>query len=105
MIAVETTPKLLPIMKRCAALVTLRGGVTSHAAVVAREIGTPCTVGVDGRLESGRAYLGTEIRESDWITVDGDAGALYAGDVSVEADRLSAEERRLREWEAAGEER
>ncbi len=42
--------------------------------------------------------MGSGIDEGDWITVDGDSGSLYAGDVTVRGERQSVEEVRLREW-------
>jgi pyruvate,orthophosphate dikinase len=102
LVTVETSPKSLPLMQRCAALVTMRGGATSHAAVVARELGTSCVVGVGGEIEGDGAQFGDRIREGEWITVDGDTGALYAGRVVEVADILSSDERQLRSW-ASGE--
>jgi pyruvate,orthophosphate dikinase len=64
-------------------VVTARGGLTSHAAVVARGLGAPCVVGVgDLRLDMGAGVLtagGRAFREGDVITVDGGAGEALAG--------------------------
>ena len=82
----ETSPRLLPIMARAAGLLTMHGGATSHAAVVAREMGTPCIVGADGRIDGGRLKLAIELREGDMITLDADSGAVYTGDVRTTGD-------------------
>lgn len=98
LLTVETSPNSLPLMERAAALVTLRGGATSHAAVVAREMGRVCVVGVGGELVDGNARLIRPVKEGDWITVDGDAGVIYAGSKTVAADTSTEDELRLRYW-------
>ena len=78
----ETSPDDFPGMVRSNAIVTARGGMTSHAAVVARGMGKPCVAGCadltfDG--EDSAAAGTTAIREGDWITVDGTEGCVYPG--------------------------
>lgn len=71
MVAEMTTPDFVPAMKRASALVTERGGRTCHAAIVSRELGIPCVVGVANAvemLESGRL-----------ISVDGYDGVIFDG--------------------------
>ena len=69
------------------AVLTARGGMTSHAAVVARGMGKPCVVGaqalqVDER--AGRVSVdGRQIAEGDWITVDGSTGKVFAGQAAL----------------------
>jgi pyruvate,orthophosphate dikinase len=66
-------------------IITARGGATSHAAVVARQIGKPCVAGssdliVDyANAEAHCNVTGTEFKEGDWVSLDGSSGALYAG--------------------------
>jgi pyruvate, orthophosphate dikinase len=83
LIRTESRPEDLNALLAAAAVVTIRGGRTSHAAVIARTIGRPCVVGlVDARLDPGRAelHLGfVTIAEGDVITVDGDRGLLALG--------------------------
>lgn len=67
-----TTPDFVPAMKKVNAIVTDRGGQTSHAAIVSRELGVPCVVGT----ETGSKL----IKEGDIITVDGTTGKIYTGD-------------------------
>ena len=95
---VETSPNLLPVMQKSAALLTMNGGATSHAAVVARELGTPCAVGIGAEIADGTLWLGEGLNEGDWVTVDGDCGEIFAGNVSVLMSRLSEFEAELREW-------
>lgn len=99
-VALETSPGLLSVMQRSAALVSMRGGATSHAAVVARELGTPCVVGLGCRLADDEVGTSPPLHEGDWVTVDGDSGAIHAGDVTVRASRLTSWEIRLRDWAA-----
>ena len=68
MVAVTTHPDFVPAMRRCAAIVTDEGGITSHAAIVARELGIPCVVG------AGRA---TQVfHEGERIRVDAETGIV-----------------------------
>jgi pyruvate,water dikinase len=67
-----TSPDWVPLMRRAGAVVTDSGGMTSHAAIVSRELGIPCVVGTGDattRLASGQV-----------VTVDGAAGRVFAGD-------------------------
>jgi pyruvate,water dikinase len=70
-----TSPDWVPIMRRAAAIVTDAGGMTSHAAIVARELGLPCIVGA--RDATGVLATGT------MVTVDGSAGTVVAGEVAA----------------------
>ncbi len=76
LVAPMTSPDWVPTMRRAAALVTDRGGVTCHAAIASREMRVPCVVGT---------RRGTEVlRDGELVTVDGAAGAVFAGDVTVD---------------------
>lgn len=70
----ETSPHDLPAMRRADALITERGGLTSHAAIVARELKIPCVVGC-GELDV--------VRDGDEVTVDGGQGVVYRGRLAV----------------------
>jgi pyruvate,water dikinase len=70
LVAEMTTPDFVPAMKRASAIVTERGGRTCHAAIVSRELGIPCVVGVAGA---------TELAVGHEVTVDGSAGRIYDG--------------------------
>lgn len=71
LVAEMTTPDFVPAMKRASAIVTERGGRTCHAAIVSRELGIPCVVGV-GKATTALA-VGRE------VTVDGTLGNVYEG--------------------------
>lgn len=79
----ETTPADLGGMLVAAGVVTARGGSSSHAAVVARDLGLPCVVGceaMDVDARAGTAQVGAiTIREGDQLTVDGSHGLLFLG--------------------------
>ncbi|HEU0019495.1 MAG TPA: PEP/pyruvate-binding domain-containing protein [Thermoleophilaceae bacterium] len=100
-VAAETSPNHLGAMRRSAAVLTMRGGATSHAAVVARELGLPCVVGAGGSLDAARMVLDAAVAVDDVVTVDGEGGAIYAGDVAERSTDVSPEERQLRAWAQA----
>jgi pyruvate,orthophosphate dikinase len=90
----ETSPDDLEGMLASVAVVTSRGGLTSHAAVVARGLGRTCVTGVE-TLEIDMAHRtvlattgGEVIREGDVISVDGTAGEIYAGALPVRPSSL-----------------
>ncbi|QRY39992.1 hypothetical protein JVX92_10745 [Microbacterium hominis] len=80
-----TSPTDLHGMIAAVGVVTVTGGATSHAAVVARALGTTCVVGCAELAVTGEVLHagGRELREGDWVSVDGDAGAVYAGRIDV----------------------
>ncbi len=84
----ETTPDDLPGMIAAQAVLTSRGGKTSHAAVVARGMGKVCVCGteeltVDTEARRLTAADGTVVEEGTVVSVDGSAGAVYAGPVPL----------------------
>jgi len=98
----ETSPEDFHGMVLAKAILTARGGMTSHAAVVARGMGKPCVAGaqaieVDEKNErftvNGRA-----IAEGEWITVDGSTGQVFAGQAALVAPELSDDFLRLMTW-------
>jgi pyruvate,orthophosphate dikinase len=90
----ETNPDDLEGMIAAEGIVTARGGKTSHAAVVARGMGTTCVCGLealDVDLESRTARIGDlTIAEGDMISVDGTTGELFAGSVDVVLSPVTA---------------
>ncbi|HEY1951729.1 MAG TPA: pyruvate, phosphate dikinase [Gemmatimonadaceae bacterium] len=83
----ETTPEDFHGIVAARAVLTARGGMTSHAAVVARGMGKCAVVGckdieVDVEHKSFRVN-GTQVLEGDWLTVDGATGRIFAGDLST----------------------
>jgi pyruvate,water dikinase len=75
-----TTPDFVPAMKRAVAIVTNRGGRTSHAAIVSRELGIPCVVGAEKAT--------TKLVDGQIITVDGSRGSVYEGKIDKEKTAL-----------------
>lgn len=71
LVATMTTPDYVPVMKKVSGIVTDKGGKTSHAAIVSRELGIPCVVG------TGK---GTSVLKNDRvITINGEKGEIYIG--------------------------
>jgi pyruvate,orthophosphate dikinase len=89
LVRTETAPEDFHGMVASAAIVTARGGLTSHAAVVARQMGKCCVCGVDSLQIDYKSRTvtvrgsGTTLKAGDWITVDGHGGILYAGQVTT----------------------
>lgn len=78
LVAEMTNPSYVPAMKRAAAIITDAGGVTSHAAIVSRELGIPCVVGT-----SRATHV---LRNSQIVTVDGAKGLVYKGKVQIKVE-------------------
>ncbi|XRO75354.1 phosphoenolpyruvate synthase [Methanocaldococcus sp. 28A] len=68
-----TTPDMVPAMKKAAAIITDEGGLTCHAAIVSRELGTPCVVGTKKATEI--------LKDGMVVTVDGEKGIVYEGEI------------------------
>ena len=83
----ETSPEDIGGMAVSQGILTSRGGMTSHAAVVARGMGTPCVAGAgDVYIDSRTRRLSvdkTTLKQGDWISIDGFTGAVYAGEGKV----------------------
>jgi pyruvate,orthophosphate dikinase len=85
LVRIETSPDDFHGMAVAEGIITARGGATSHAAVVARQIGKPCVAGsadliVDyAGAQAHCNVTGTEFKEGDWVSLDGSSGALYLG--------------------------
>jgi pyruvate, orthophosphate dikinase len=87
-----------------AGIVTAQGGRTAHAALVARQMGKPCVAGckaftVDPEARTAR-YDGGTIGEGEWISMDGDSGAVYLGRADIIRERPAAELAELERWRA-----
>ena len=85
LVRIETSPDDFHGMAVSQGIITARGGATSHAAVVARQIGKPCVAGsadllIDyGGKQAKCNVTGTQFKEGDWVSLDGTTGALYEG--------------------------
>ena len=99
----ETAPEDIRGMHSAVGVLTERGGVTSHAAVIARGLGVPCVVGASGlRLDSKDKRLisadGRTFHEGDLVTVDGTKGEVLVGAAEMLAPALDAAFRTLLGW-------
>ncbi|HJW21137.1 MAG TPA: pyruvate, phosphate dikinase [Candidatus Limnocylindrales bacterium] len=94
LVRIETSPDDFHGMAVAQGIITARGGATSHAAVVARQIGKPCVAGsADLVVEYGRKAAhsdrtGIEFREGDWVSLDGTTGDLYLGQLPTVSARF-----------------
>ncbi len=85
LVRVETSPDDFHGMAAAEAILTARGGATSHAAVVARQLGKPCVAGcstlvVDVEAKRARSLDGAQsVAEGDWLSVDGTTGEVFVG--------------------------
>ena len=75
-----TSPDFVPAMKKASAIVTDKGGQTSHAAIVSRELGIPCVVGCENAT--------AKLREGMVITVDGAKGEVYLGSRTIKEVKI-----------------
>jgi pyruvate, orthophosphate dikinase len=102
LVRAETSPDDFHGMVAARAIVTARGGMTSHAAVVARGMGKCCVVGatalhVDAATNSCTAD-GITLAEGDWITVDGTTGRILLGEVGTVEPELGDDFRQVMVW-------
>ncbi len=98
----ETKPEDIHGFFVSEAILTSRGGKTSHAAVVARGMGKPCVAGAEGievDVMARRAHIGdVVIKEGDLITIDGTSGNVYLGQVATVEAEFSEELKTLLSW-------
>jgi pyruvate, orthophosphate dikinase len=98
----ETSPDDFHGMVTAKAILTARGGMTSHAAVVARGMGKPCVAGAQALVVDEKASRlsvnGRSLGEGDWITVDGSTGKVFAGQAALIAPELSGNFTRVMRW-------
>ncbi len=98
----ETNPEDFHGMVAAKAILTARGGMTSHAAVVARGMGKPCITGAQKVIvdEERNCFSvnGREVRHGDWITVDGSAGNVFLGQAALVEPELDGNFARLMSW-------
>jgi pyruvate,orthophosphate dikinase len=104
----DTTTADIEAMSLAAGILTGAGGRTSHAAVVARQLNKVCLVGclemiIDGEGKSAR-FGSRTVREGDWLTLDGNTGAVFAGQAQVTVERPAEALARVEDWrrQAAG---
>ncbi|GGE33295.1 pyruvate, phosphate dikinase [Marinicauda pacifica] len=102
LVRVETSPEDIHGMHAAQAIVTARGGMTSHAAVVARGMGRPCVSGageIKINLEAGTFTVrGRTIKQGEMITVDGSTGEVLAGEAKMIKPELTGDFASLMVW-------
>ena len=99
LVRIETSPEDLAGMSAAEGILTARGGMTSHAAVVARGMGKCCVSGVGSLNVDYKAKTveidGTVYKEGDYISINGSTGQVYAGEVPTKAAELSGDFKEL----------
>ncbi len=102
LVRIETSPEDIHGMHAARGILTTRGGMTSHAAVVARGMGRPCVAGAGGiNVDYGAQTLsagGVLLRAGDILTIDGATGEVFAGAVKMIEPQLSGEFGTLMGW-------
>jgi pyruvate,orthophosphate dikinase len=102
LVRIETSPEDIHGMHAARGILTTRGGMTSHAAVVARGMGRPCVAGAGGiSVDYGAQTLsagGVIIRAGEILTIDGATGEVFAGPVKMIEPQLSGEFGTLMGW-------
>ncbi|MDR1353340.1 MAG: pyruvate, phosphate dikinase [Treponema sp.] len=96
----ETSPEDIGGMAVSQGILTSTGGMTSHAAVVARGMGTPCVAGAKGvSVQGKKAVIGNKnYKEGDWLTIDGSTGDVYAGPVPLVTPKISEDMNTFLSW-------
>ena len=103
LVRIETSPEDIHGMHAAAGILTARGGMTSHAAVVARGMGRPCVCGagqlrIDAKAGEMTAPNGKVYRAGDIITIDGSTGEVLEGRVRMRQPELSGDFATLMSW-------
>ncbi len=83
LVAPMTSPDFVPAMKKVVAIITDKGGQTSHAAIVSRELGLPCVVGAKTATK--------DLKNNQMVTVNGSLGEIYAGSLKMPSSALEKE--------------
>jgi len=103
LVRIETSPEDIGGMNVAQGILTARGGMTSHAAVVARAMGKPCVAGcddiaIDYKKKQFTTRDGTVVKEGDWISIDGGTGEVMLGQVATEEPQIAGDFKRLMTW-------
>ncbi len=102
LVRLETSPEDITGMKASQGILTVRGGMTSHAAVVARGMGTCCVSGCSDIImdEANKKFTlgGQEYHEGDYISIDGSTGNIYAGVIETVDATIAGEFGRIMAW-------
>jgi pyruvate,orthophosphate dikinase len=102
LVRIETSPEDIHGMHAAKGILTTRGGMTSHAAVVARGMGRPCVAGCGGlSVDYNNQVLsagGVQVRAGEVLTIDGSTGEVFLGAVPMVEPQLSGDFATLMEW-------
>ena len=102
LVRLETSPEDITGMKAAQGILTVRGGMTSHAAVVARGMGTCCVSGCGDIVmdEENKKFTlgGKEFHEGDYISIDGSTGNIYDGVIPTVDAQIAGEFGRIMAW-------
>ena len=102
LVRLETSPEDITGMKASQGILTVRGGMTSHAAVVARGMGTCCVSGCSDIImdEANKKFTlgGKEFHEGDYLSIDGSTGNIYDGIIPTVDAKIAGEFGRIMEW-------
>ena len=102
LVRLETSPEDITGMKAAQGILTVRGGMTSHAAVVARGMGTCCVSGCGDIImdEENKKFTlgGKEFHEGDYISIDGSTGNIYDGVIPTVDAQIAGEFGRIMSW-------
>ncbi len=102
LVRLETSPEDIEGMHAAEGILTVRGGMTSHAAVVARGMGTACVSGCgDIKIdeEAKQFTIGNQtVKEGDYISLDGSTGNIYIGDIPTVEASISGNFERIMKW-------
>ena len=102
LVRLETSPEDIEGMKAAQGILTVRGGMTSHAAVVARGMGTCCVSGCSeiAMDEANKKFVlaGKEYHEGDWLSIDGSTGKIYDGVIPTVDASIVGEFGRIMAW-------
>jgi len=102
LVRLETSPEDIEGMHAAEGILTARGGMTSHAAVVARGMGTACVAGCGDIkfAEDGKSFTlgGKTVKEGDYISLDGSTGKIYLGEIRTVPASISGNFDRIMTW-------
>ena len=102
LVRLETSPEDITGMKASQGILTVRGGMTSHAAVVARGMGTCCVSGCGDIAmdEENKQFTlaGKTFHEGDWLSIDGTTGNIYDGEIKTVDATIAGEFGRIMAW-------
>ncbi|MBR0241594.1 MAG: pyruvate, phosphate dikinase, partial [Kiritimatiellae bacterium] len=102
LVRLETSPEDIEGMKAAEGILTVRGGMTSHAAVVARGMGVCCVSGCQeiAMDEENKKFVlgGKTFREGDWLSIDGSTGYIYDGVIPTVDATIAGEFGRIMNW-------